>query len=153
LIYDIILTLKMEILIQKVDYAKLYVGKNLFSEIENGFLIFVGIEKNDENKIEKAIEKLMNIKIIGDENGKFKYSLKEKPLPLLVVSEITLIPNFEENKPEFTNSPPKEIAEKIYLEFIEKLKEKNFKVEKGVFGEFMEIENKNLGPVSFYLKI
>jgi len=45
----------MEILIQKVDYAKLYVGKNLFSEIENGFLIFVGIEKNDENKIEKAI--------------------------------------------------------------------------------------------------
>ncbi len=147
----------MKILIQRVDYAKLYINKKLISEIDNGFLVFVGIEKDDknaiENKINKAVDKLLNIKIIEDENGKFKYSLKEKPLPLLVVSEITLIPDFEENKPEFTNSPPKEVAEKIYLEFVEKLKDKNLKVEKGIFGEFMEIENKNLGPVSFFLKI
>jgi len=147
----------MKILIQRVDYARLYVNKKLISEINNGFLVFVGIEKDDENaienKINKAVDKLLNIKIIEDENGKFKYSLREKPLPLLAVSEITLIPDFEENKPEFTNSPPKEVAERIYLEFIEKLKEKNLKVEKGIFGEFMEIENKNLGPVSFFLEI
>lgn len=151
--FDIILTLKMRILIQRVEYAKLYVNKKLISEIDNGFLVFVGIEKGDEDKIEKSIEKLLNIKIIEDENGKFKYSLKEKPLSLLIVSEITLIPDFKENKPDFSNSPSKEIAEKIYLAFINKLKEKNLRVEKGIFGEFMEIENKNLGPVSFYLKI
>ncbi len=151
--FDIILTLKMKILIQRVEYAKLYVNKKLISEIDNGFLVFVGIEKGDEDKIEKSIEKLLNIKIIEDENGKFKYSLKEKPLPLLIVSEITLIPDFKENKPDFSNSPPKEIAKKIYLIFIDKLKEKKLIVEKGIFGEFMEIENKNLGPVSFYLKI
>ena len=151
--FDIILTLKMRILIQRVEYAKLYVNKKLISEIDNGFLVFVGIEKGDEDKIEKSIEKLLNIKIIEDENGKFKYSLKEKPLPLLIVSEITLIPDFKENKPDFSNSPSKEIAEKIYLTFIDKLKERNLRVEKGIFGEFMEIENKNLGPVSFYLKI
>jgi D-tyrosyl-tRNA(Tyr) deacylase len=151
--FDIILTLKMKILIQRVEYAKLYVNKKLISEIDNGFLVFVGIEKGDEDKIEKSIEKLLNIKIIEDENGKFKYSLKEKPLPLLIVSEITLIPDFKENKPDFSNSPSKEIAEKIYTAFIDKLKERNLMVEKGIFGEFMEIENKNLGPVSFYLKI
>jgi D-aminoacyl-tRNA deacylase len=151
--FDIILTLKMRILIQRVEYAKLYVNKKLISEIDNGFLVFVGIEKGDEDKIEKSIEKLLNIKIIEDENDKFKYSLKEKPLPLLIVSEITLIPDFKENKPDFSNSPSKEIAEKIYLTFIDKLKERNLRVEKGIFGEFMEIENKNLGPVSFYLKI
>lgn len=151
--FDIILTLKMKILIQRVEYAKLYVNEKLISEIENGFLVFVGIEKGDEDKIEKSIEKLLNIKIIEDENGKFKYSLKEKPLPLLIVSEITLIPDFKENKPDFSNSPSKEIAEKIYLTLINKLKEKNLMVEKGIFGKFMEIENKNLGPVSFYLKI
>jgi D-tyrosyl-tRNA(Tyr) deacylase len=151
--FDIILTLKMKILIQRVEYAKLYVNKKLISEIDNGFLVFVGIEKGDEDKIEKSIEKLLNIKIIEDENGKFKYSLKEKPHPLLIVSEITLIPDFKENKLDFSNSPSKEIAEKIYLAFIDKLKEKNLRVEKGIFGEFMEIENKNLGPVSFYLKI
>jgi len=147
----------MKILIQKVEYAKLYVNKKLISEIRNGFLVFVGIEKGDENtsenKIIKAVDKLLNIKIIEDEKGKFRYSLKEKPHPLLVVSEITLIPNFEENKPEFTNSPPKEIAEELYLKFIEKLKEENSNVEKGIFGAYMEIENKNLGPVSFYLEI
>jgi D-tyrosyl-tRNA(Tyr) deacylase len=143
----------MRILIQRVEYAKLYVNKKLISEIDNGFLVFVGIEKGDEDKIEKSIEKLLNIKIIEDENGKFKYSLKEKPLSLLIVSEITLIPDFKENKPDFSNSPSKEIAEKIYLTFIDKLKERNLRVEKGIFGEFMEIENKNLGPVSFYLKI
>jgi D-tyrosyl-tRNA(Tyr) deacylase len=151
--FDIILTLKMKILIQRVEYAKLYVNEKLISEIDNGLLVFVGIEKGDEDKIEKSIEKLLNIKIIEDENGKFKYSLKEKPLPLLIVSEITLIPDFKENKTDFSNSPPKEIAEKIYLTLINKLKEKNLMVEKGIFGEFMEIENKNLGPVSFYLKI
>ena len=151
--FDIILTLKMKILIQRVEYAKLYVNEKLISKIDNGLLVFVGIEKGDEDKIEKSIEKLLNIKIIEDENGKFKYSLKEKALPLLIVSEITLIPDFKENKPDFSNSPSKEIAEKIYLTLINKLKEKNLMVEKGIFGEFMEIENKNLGPVSFYLKI
>ncbi len=143
----------MILLIQRVEYAKLYVKGKLFSEIKDGFLVFVGIEKSDENKIEKAIDKFLKIKIIEDENGKFKYSLNEKPMPLLVVSEITLIPDFKDNKPEFTNSPQKEIAEKLYLNFIEALKEKGFNVERGLFGEFMEIENKNLGPVSFYLKI
>jgi D-tyrosyl-tRNA(Tyr) deacylase len=143
----------MRILIQRVKDTKLYVKNKLFSEIDNGFLIFLGIENRDEEKIDKAIDKILKIKIIEDEKGKFRYSLKEKPYPLLVVSEITLISDFEENKPEFTNSPSKEIAERIYLEFVKRLKEKNFKVEKGAFGEFMEIENKNLGPVSFYLNI
>jgi len=63
--FDIILTLKMKILIQRVEYAKLYVNEKLISEIDNGFLVFVGIEKGDEDKIEKSIEKLLNIKIIG----------------------------------------------------------------------------------------
>jgi D-tyrosyl-tRNA(Tyr) deacylase len=143
----------MRVLIQRVKDTKLYVKNKLFSEIDDGFLIFLGIENGDEGRIDKAIDKILKVKIIEDEEGKFKYSLKEKPCPLLVVSEITLISDFKENKPEFINSPSKEIAEKIYLEFVERLKEQNFKVEKGVFGEFMEIENKNLGPVSFYLKI
>jgi D-tyrosyl-tRNA(Tyr) deacylase len=143
----------MRVLIQRVTDTRLYVKNKLFSEIDNGFLIFLGIENGDEGKIDKAIDKILKIKIIEDEEGKFKYSLKEKPYPLLVVSEITLISDFKENKPEFINSPSKEIAERIYLEFVERLKEQNFKVEKGAFGEFMEIENKNLGPVSFYLKI
>ncbi|MGC8981821.1 MAG: D-aminoacyl-tRNA deacylase [Minisyncoccia bacterium] len=143
----------MRILIQRVKDTRLYVKNKLVSKLDNGFLIFLGIENGDEEKIDKAIEKLLKIKIIEDENGRFKYSLLEKKFPLLVVSEITLIPEFEDNKPEFTNSPKKNLAEKIYLEFIEKLREKNFKVEEGIFGEFMEIENKNLGPVSFYLRL
>ena len=143
----------MKILIQRVEYGKVYVNNKLVSQIDNGFLLFLGIEKEDENKIYKAIDKLMKIKIIEDEKGKFKYSLSEKPLPLLVISQITLIPDFKEPKPDFSNSPQKDLAEKIYELFIEKLKERGLKVEKGLFGEFMEIENKNLGPVSFFLVI
>jgi len=91
----------MRVLIQRVKDTRLYVKNKLFSEIDNGFLIFLGIENGDEEKIDKAIDKILKIKIIEDEEGKFKYSLKEKPYPLLVVSEITLISDFKENKPEF----------------------------------------------------
>ncbi|MEO0118881.1 MAG: D-aminoacyl-tRNA deacylase [candidate division WOR-3 bacterium] len=143
----------MKILIQRVEYGKIYVDKKLVSEIKNGFLIFLGIEKNDKNKVEKGVEKLTKIKIIEDENGRFKYSLIEKPMPLLVISQITLIPDFEEYRPDFSKSPSKEEAKLIFEKIKEELKNKGFQIESGIFGEYMEIENKNLGPVSFFLKI
>lgn len=143
----------MKILIQRVNYAKLYVKNKIVSQINNGLLVFIGIEKGDEYKIEKAIDKILKIKIIEDENGRFNLSLKEKPCPILLVSQITLIPNFQDNKPDFSNSPSKEEAKLIFEKIKEGLKNKGFQIESGIFGEYMEIENKNLGPVSFFLKI
>lgn len=143
----------MKILIQRVEFAKIFVNKNLISEINDGFLVFLGIERGDGEKIEKALDKLLNIKIIEDENGHFKYSLNEKKFPLLLISQITLLPRFEKNKPEFTNSPEKERAHEIFEKFKNKLQENGLKVETGIFGDYMEVENKNLGPVSFILEI
>lgn len=143
----------MKILIQRVDYAKLYIKNNLISKIDDGFLVFIGIEKGDENKIDRFIEKILKIKIIEDDNGKFTLSLKEKTYPILLVSQITLIPDFKDNKPDFSNSPPKEEAKKIFEEIKNRLIEKGLQVESGIFGEFMEIENKNIGPVSFFFEI
>lgn len=143
----------MKILIQRVKYAKVKVKGKLISEINNGILVFLGIEKGDENKINKAVEKFLKIKIIEDKNKKFKYSINEKKLPILIISQITLIPEFKDNKPEFLNSPSKEEAEIIYNNFINQLKEKNFDVNQGIFGEFMEVESVNLGPVNFLIKL
>lgn len=143
----------MKILIQRVEFAKVFVNKNLISEINDGFLIFIGIEKGDEKKIERAVDKLLSVKIIEDEQGRFRFSLNEKKFPLLLISQITLLSSFKKNKPEFDLSPDKKEAEEIFKKFEKLLKEKGFQVETGIFGEYMEIENKNLGPVSFIIEI
>ncbi len=143
----------MKILIQKVKYAKLLVKDRILGEINDGYLIYLGIEKFDENREEEIVNKLLKIKFI-DDGGKFKKSLSDldKKIYLMIIPNVTLIAKIEKNKPEFNNLS-KDVAKNIYDKFLSLLASKNFSFVNGVFGEEMIIESQNAGPINFILNL
>lgn len=143
----------MKILIQKVKYAKLLVKDRILGEINDGYLIYLGIEKFDENREEEIVNKLLKIKFI-DDGGKFKKSLSDldKKIYLMIIPNVTLIAKIEKNKPEFNNLS-KDVAKNIYDKFLSLLASKNFSFINGVFGEEMIIESQNAGPINFILNL
>ncbi|GIW66082.1 MAG: hypothetical protein KatS3mg094_601 [Candidatus Parcubacteria bacterium] len=142
----------MKILIQKVKFAKCFINKQLIGEINNGYLIYIGIEEKDESREEEIIEQLLKIKFIDEEN-KFKKSLLEIKPEIMLIPNITLVSNIETNKPEFKNSPSRKMAERIYYRVLKILQNKNFFIKNGIFGENMIIESQNIGPINFILDI
>lgn len=143
----------MKILIQKVKYAKLLVKDRILGEINDSYLIYLGIEKFDENREEEIVNKLLKIKFI-DDGGKFKKSLSDldKKIYLMIIPNVTLIAKIEKNKPEFNNLS-KDVAKNIYDKFLSLLASKNFSFVNGVFGEEMIIESQNAGPINFILNL
>lgn len=143
----------MKILIQKVKYAKLLVKDRILGEINDGYLIYLGIEKFDENREEEIVNKLLKIKFI-DDGGKFKKSLSDldKKIYLMIIPNVTLIAKIEKNKPEFNNLS-KDVAKNIYDKFLSLLASKNFSFVNGVFCEEMIIESQNAGPINFILNL
>ena len=142
----------MKILIQKVKNTKCFNNEKLISKINNGYLIYIGIEEKDEDREEEIVEQILKIKFVDEEN-KFKKSLLEIKPEIMLIPNITLVSNININKPEFRNSPPKQIAERIYYKILRLLQDKNFFVKSGVFGENMIIESQNIGPINFILDI
>lgn len=137
-------------LIQRVKEASVKIEGKEISSISYGMLIFVGFEKEDREDIfEKAIEKILNLRIFDDEEGKLNKSIMEIEGEILLVSQFTLAADIRRGRrPSFDNALEPEKS-KIYFEkFYEKLKKSDLKVEKGVFGAKMEIHLINDGPVT-----
>jgi len=142
----------MTFIIQRVIFSKLIVDNQVRGEINNGYLIYLGIVKNDYQREREIIDQFLKIKFIEYE-GKFKLSLNDKKYPLMIIPNITLISNLNKKRIEFKNSPSQEIAQKIFNNFINLLREKGFYVISGVFGAQMIIESQNLGPINFIFQI
>lgn len=137
-------------LIQRVKEASVKIEGREISSISYGMLIFIGFEKDDREEVfDKAIEKILNLRIFDDSEGKLNKSILEIKGEILLVSQFTLAADIKRGRrPSFDNAlePEKSI---IYFEkFYEKLKESKIKVEKGVFGAKMEIYLINDGPVT-----
>lgn len=137
-------------LIQRVKEASVKIEGKEISSISYGMLIFVGFEKEDREDIfDKAVEKILNLRIFDDEEGKLNKSILEIKGEILLVSQFTLAADIRRGRrPSFDNALEPEKS-KIYFEkFYEKLKKSDLKVEKGVFGAKMEIYLINDGPVT-----
>lgn len=144
----------MRILIQRVKEANVMVNSNIVGEIGRGISVFVGITHDDtEKEAEYLSNKLCNLRIFEDENGKMNLSIKDVGGRLLIISQFTLYANCEKgNRPSFSDAGNPEIANKLYEYFCEKCKEKGIEVQKGIFGENMEVNIKNDGPVTISLE-
>ncbi|GIW65094.1 MAG: hypothetical protein KatS3mg093_073 [Candidatus Parcubacteria bacterium] len=144
----------MRLLIQKVKNLKIYQNKKLildFSSDNFCYLIYVSLEKGDENKIlEEIIKKIENLEII-DINGKFNHSLKEIKPKIVFVSQITLSADFVKGRINFNRSLEFSKAEKIFNQFFALWLKLGYNVFKTDFGAFLEIESTNLGPVNFFI--
>lgn len=137
-------------LIQRVKEASVKVNKELISFIGYGMLIFIGFEKEDkEDVFDKAIEKILNLRIFDDEEGKLNKSILDAKGEILLVSQFTLAGDIKRGRrPSFDNAMEPEKSNIYFEKFYEKLKNFNLKVEKGIFGAKMEVHLINDGPVT-----
>ncbi|MDG2369638.1 MAG: D-aminoacyl-tRNA deacylase [Flavobacteriales bacterium] len=143
----------MRLVIQRVSKAAVYVDDNEVGRIKKGLLVFIGVERYDnDTDLTWLINKLVNMRIFPDETSKMNNSIVDVNGSVLLVSQFTLYASTKKgNRPSFVNSADPKIAKLFYNKFITALKELSVNVETGVFGANMQIELVNDGPVTICL--
>lgn len=142
----------MKVVIQRSKKSKVTIDGKVNGSIDSGFVILVGFTDGDnESMFDKMIDKIINLRIFEDENGKMNLSLLDVKGSILSISQFTLYANCKEGRrPSFTNAMNPEEAKELYLKFNEKLS-KYVHVETGIFGADMKVEIYNDGPVTIIL--
>ena len=144
----------MRVVIQRVREASVKINDEIVGEIQQGLLVLLGIEHVDsELDADYLIQKLIDLRIFGDVEGKMNLSVSDISGNLLIVSQFTLFADTKKgNRPSFIRSARPEQAIPLYDYFLSQLN-KSFsgKIEKGVFGANMQVELINDGPVTIIL--
>ena len=143
----------MRIVLQRVNHASVKVDGEIVGKIGKGFLILLGVGKEDtEADLQKYVDKIIKLRIFADENGKTNLSLKDVNGELLVVSQFTLYADCRKgNRPSFTEAGDPETANRLYEKFVELCREQVEVVEHGVFGADMKVSLENDGPFTVVL--
>ncbi|MBO5488728.1 MAG: D-tyrosyl-tRNA(Tyr) deacylase [Eubacterium sp.] len=143
----------MRFVIQRVNHATVKVDGEITGSVEKGFLVLIGVGKNDTKEIgDKMLSKLLKMRIFEDENGKTNKALSDVGGSLLMVSQFTLYADCKKgNRPSFTEAGGPEEANELYEYMVEKAREAGFQVETGVFGADMKVELENDGPFTIIL--
>ena len=144
----------MKALIQRVKSASVTIDGLLYSKIGQGLLVFLGVEKGDDNlNAEKLADKLSKLRIFEDENEKMNHSILDIEGEMLIVSQFTLCGDCKKGtRPSFDKSAPPKIANELYEYFISQVKSFNIPVQTGKFGAMMDVELINDGPVTFMVE-
>ena len=144
----------MKAVIQRVLSANLKVDGELISEINKGYVIYLGVKKGDTKEVaDYFIRKIPPLRIFEDENGKTNLSIKDVGGEILLVSQFTLYANTDHgNRPDFLNAEAPVPANDLYLYVAEGLKNSGLTVKKGVFGADMKIEQINDGPFTVIIE-
>ncbi|MFI0491693.1 D-aminoacyl-tRNA deacylase [Flavobacterium sp.] len=144
----------MRIVIQRVSEASVEINKNIVAQIANGLLVLVGIEDADaQEDIDWLCQKIVNLRIFGDENEVMNLSVKDIDGDVIVVSQFTLHALTKKgNRPSYIKASKPEIAIPLYENFVNALeKELGKKVQTGVFGADMKVALVNDGPVTIII--
>ncbi len=144
----------MRILVQRVKKASVTIEGKIKSMINNGLLIFVGIEESDgDEDIEWLVKKCVNLRIFDDEQGIMNKSILESAGDILAVSQFTLMASTKKgNRPSYIKAAKPEISVPIYEEFCRKMESAlNKPIMTGVFGADMQVELINDGPVTIFI--
>lgn len=144
----------MRALIQRVISGKVTIDKKVAGQIGKGYVILLGVKEGDgEKKAEILVEKTVNLRVMSDRAGKMNLSIKDVNGEVLVVSQFTLYADTRGGRrPSFIQAAKPEVANKLYLYFVEQLKKLGVKkVQTGEFGAYMTVEIINDGPVTIML--
>ena len=143
----------MRIVLTTVDEANVTIKEKLVGSISRGYLLLVGFTSGDNKEIvEKMVEKVLNLRVFPDENGKINLSLQEVNGSILSVSQFTLYASAKgSRRPSFIDALNPLEAEQLYDYFNELLLEKHGKVSTGVFGADMKVTSINDGPFTLIL--
>lgn len=143
----------MKIVLQRVKKATVTVDEKIVGQIGKGYLILLGIGKEDTKEtVDKYLDKIIKMRIFEDENGKTNLSLSDVGGEILLVSQFTLYADCKKgNRPSFIRSADPSYATELYNYTLEVIKEQIGKVEAGIFGEDMDVMLINDGPFTIML--
>jgi D-tyrosyl-tRNA(Tyr) deacylase len=144
----------MRALIQRVSKAEVIIKGVSKSRIDNGVLIFLGINNEDtEDDIKYIADKILNLRIFEGTTKKMDLSLLDVKGEVLIVSQFTLYGNTKKGRrPDFTEAADPKTARKLYNNFVDYFKLTKLKVETGEFAAMMKVELVNDGPVTFMIE-
>lgn len=139
----------MRAVVTRVAQASVTIDGQVNGQIGKGFLILLGVGPNDtEETAVKLAEKICNLRVFEDENGKMNLNLEQVGGGLLVVSQFTLYADTSSRRPGFTGAAKPDVAIPLYETFMARCRERGFAVEHGEFGADMQVESVNDGPVT-----
>ena len=145
--------LAMKVLLQVVKQASVSIDGKIYSEINKGYLLFVGFNYSDnEEIIKKVMDKVMSLRLFMDNNDKMNLSLNDVSGEVMCVSQFTLYADIKKGRrPSFVNAMDPTSASKLYDYMNEHLRSLNIHTETGIFGSDMKVEIYNDGPVTIIL--
>ena len=144
----------MKAVIQRVTYSNLSIGNKIYSQINRGLVVLVGVtHDDDDNDIQWLAKKIVNLRIFNDDKNIMNKSLIDISGELMIVSQFTLHAKTKKgNRPSYIEAANGDIAEKIYKSLILEIENKyNLKPKTGKFGAEMKVELENDGPVTIII--
>lgn len=143
----------MKAVIQRVSEASVKVNQETVGEISTGLLLLIGIDEEDEKSdADWLVQKIINLRIFGDEDGKLNLSVLDISGEILCISQFTLIADYKKgNRPSFIKAAKPEKAIHLFDYFKTELAKSNLKIESGIFGADMKVSLLNDGPVTIVM--
>lgn len=143
----------MRAVIQRVNFGRVTVEGQVTGQIEQGLVVLLGVAKEDgAGDLEYLVDKVVNLRIFEDDQGKMNLSLLDVGGQLLAVSQFTLLGDCRKGRrPGFSEAAPPQVAKDYYEGFIQKVRELGITVATGQFQADMLVEVHNAGPVTILL--
>ncbi|KFF73169.1 D-tyrosyl-tRNA(Tyr) deacylase [Chryseobacterium sp. P1-3] len=143
----------MKIVIQRVSQANVKVDGKIVGEIGKGLILLTGIDENDDKAdADWLVQKVLNLRIFGDEEDKLNLSIRDISGEILCISQFTLIADYKKgNRPSFIKAAKPDKAVPLFDYFKEELAKSGLKTESGIFGADMKVSLTNDGPVTIVM--
>jgi len=143
----------MRAVVQRVTEARVEVAGELAGEIGAGLLVLIGVAHEDtDSDAQYLVDKITNLRIFDDSEGKMNRSLLDTNGSMLVVSQFTLYGDVRRGRrPSYSDAAEPEKANKLYEYFVDRVRRLGLKVETGVFQAMMKVTLTNDGPVTILL--
>ena len=140
----------MKVVLQRVSEASVKVDNEIVGTIQNGLMLLIGVDENDENvDADWLVKKVIDVRVFSDEAGKMNHSVKDIKGEILCISQFTLISDYKKgNRPSYIKAAKPDKAIPIFEYFKEELKKSGLKIESGIFGADMKVSLINDGPVT-----
>ena len=139
----------MRAVVTRVKSASVEIDGKINGQIGRGYLILLGVGPSDtEDTAVKLADKICNLRVFEDENGKMNRSLEQVGGGILVVSQFTLYADTSSRRPGFTGAAKPDLADPLYEKFMTHCRERGFDVQHGEFGADMQVFSQNDGPVT-----